>query len=104
MKKSLTTGQLTAWADTLRQIAAEGLHYAGNEYDRERYSILQSLAMQMTGFLTNQSVDTLEPLRETFLARMAPMVAGAAAVIDRSGKILLMRRSNNGLWGMPVGG
>jgi 8-oxo-dGTP pyrophosphatase MutT (NUDIX family) len=34
---------------------------------------------------------------------MSPVVAGAAAVINSQGAILLMRRRDNGLWAMPAG-
>jgi ADP-ribose pyrophosphatase YjhB (NUDIX family) len=43
------------------------------------------------------------PLKSTIFSRMSPVVAGAAAVIDTEGNILLMRRSDNQLWAMPGG-
>jgi ADP-ribose pyrophosphatase YjhB (NUDIX family) len=104
MNKTLTAQQLACWVDTIRHISAEGLHYADNEYDLERYKTLQKLAMEMTGFITDQLIEVIEPFRESFFARWSPMVGGAAAVIDNHGAILLMRRSDNGLWGMPAGG
>ena len=104
MNKTLTTAQLTAWIDAIRHHSAEGQFYANNDYDRKRYAALQTLAMEMTAFLVDQPIQTLEPFRSSFFACRSPMVAGAAAVIDASARILLMRRSDNGLWSLPAAG
>ncbi|MFT3895880.1 MAG: NUDIX domain-containing protein [Anaerolineales bacterium] len=42
-------------------------------------------------------------MKSTIFSRMSPVVAGAAAVIDKAGNILLMRRTDNQLWSMPAG-
>jgi 8-oxo-dGTP pyrophosphatase MutT (NUDIX family) len=104
MSRTLTAQQLTGWIDTLRHLSAEGLFYANNEYDRERYITLQAMVIEMTAFITDQTIETLQPFRENFFSRWSPLVSGAAAVIDDNDKVLLMRRSDNGLWGMPGGG
>jgi ADP-ribose pyrophosphatase YjhB (NUDIX family) len=96
--------QLALWADKLRDLSATGLCYASTMYDRERYETLQTMAMEMMALATTQSLDTLEPLRATFFSRPSPVVVGTAAVIDSEGILLLMRRADNGLWGMPGGG
>ncbi len=95
--------QIALWADKLRDLSAAGLKYANNAYDKKRYETLQEMAMEMLAFATAQPPETLLPLKETIFSRMSPIVAGAAAVIDREGKILLMRRTDNHLWAMPAG-
>jgi len=95
--------RIALWADRLRDMAAQGLKYTTNIYDRDRYLALQQIAMEMFALATGQLIEALEPLRETIFSRSSPQVAAAAAVINGDGKLLLMRRSDNGLWNMPGG-
>ena len=95
--------KIALWADKIRDLSAAGLNYSENIYDKSRYEELQQLAIEMLAFATEQPVESITPLKETFFSRMSPVVAGAAAVINKEGKILLMRRSDNQLWVMPGG-
>jgi ADP-ribose pyrophosphatase YjhB (NUDIX family) len=95
--------QIAFWADLLRDLSAAGLNYANNSYDKNRYQVIQNLAMEMLAYATDQDLEIFSPLKPTIFSRMSPVVAGAAAVIDGDRKILLMRRSDNGLWSMPAG-
>ncbi len=95
--------RIALWADKLRDLSAAGLEYANNSYDKTRYEAIQNMAIEMLAYATDQPPETLVPLKSTIFSRMSPVVAGAAAVIDKDGKILLMRRTDNGLWSMPAG-
>jgi ADP-ribose pyrophosphatase YjhB (NUDIX family) len=95
--------QIALWADKLRDMSASGLKYAENIYDRERYAAIQQIAIEMLALATGQSVEAIEPLRGPIFSRPTPLVAGIGAVIDPDARILLMRRSDNGLWGLPGG-
>ena len=57
----------------------------------------------MLATATGRSVEALEPLRATLFSRPSPLVAGAGAVINSGGEILLQRRADNKLWNMPGG-
>ena len=95
--------RIALWADKLRDLSATGLKYVKDPYDQDRYETLQNLALEMLAYATDQPLEALEPLKATVFRRMSPVVAGAAAVIDSEGKILLMRRTDNHLWAMPAG-
>ena len=95
--------KIALWADKLRDLSAAGLEYANNSYDKTRYEAIQSLAMEMVSYATDEPLETFLPLKSTIFSRMSPVVAGAAAIIDKNGKILLMRRTDNQLWSMPAG-
>jgi len=97
------TEQIAFWSDKLRDMAVTGLKYSQNIYDHERYQAIQQIAIEMLALATERPVVELEPLRESIFARMSPLVAGTAAIIDDDAKILLMRRSDNRLWAMPGG-
>jgi 8-oxo-dGTP pyrophosphatase MutT (NUDIX family) len=95
--------QIAHAADRLRDLAAAGLKYAPTIYDRDRYLAIQQLAIELAALATGQPAEALEPLRDTVFARITPIVAGTAALIDGDGRILLMQRSDNRLWNMPGG-
>jgi ADP-ribose pyrophosphatase YjhB (NUDIX family) len=95
--------KIALWADALRDISAIGLLYSGNTYDEERYSQIQDIAMEMLAFATNESPAHLEPLRKPVFSRPSPLVGGDGAVIDDTGRLLLIQRADNGMWAMPGG-
>lgn len=95
--------KLVLWADKLRDVSALGLHFAKNVYDREHFTIVQDIAMEMHGLATDTPLTEMEPLRAPVFSRPTPLAVGEAAVIDEEGRILLIRRADNGLWAMPGG-
>jgi len=97
------TQQLAQWADELRALSALGLRYADDVYNQERYHKVQSIALGMLALASGDTITNLEPLRNTILVHPTPFAVGDAAVIDEAGRMLLIRRSDNGLWAMPGG-
>src|SRR4030095_4807844 len=89
--------------DELRAIASLGLHYTGNEYDRERYQRVLSIALRLFASLEQRPFDeVLDEYRENNWLHASPLV-GAEAVIVQDGKIILIKRSDSGLWAVPGG-
>ncbi len=99
----LPAQRIALWADKLRDISAMGLIFSKNLHDRENYETLQSLALEMLALATGEPLEQLEPLRATVFKHPAPIPTADAAVIDEAGRILLIRRGDNGLWAMPGG-
>lgn len=95
--------QIALWADQIRDMAALGARYATNSYDAERYHALQSLALEMLAFAVDEPLATFEPLRAAVFARPTPFSTGDAAIIGADGRMLLIRRADNGRWAMPGG-
>ena len=89
-------------ADELRSIADLGLHYAENDYDRERYGRALSLSARLVAAIEQRTADDVLQEYEGSLPHATPYVAADAAVF-RDGRILLIRREDNGLWAMPGG-
>ena len=98
-----TAEQIAMWADKLRDLSAEGLRFAEDSYDRERYRQVQDVALSMLAMASGQDIADLEPLRGTIYTHFTPLVGGDAAVIDDSGRLLLIQRADNGRWAMPGG-
>ena len=96
------TGEMYLVADELRSIADLGLHYADNDYDRERYDRVLSLSARLVAGIEKRSADDVMEEYGGGLVHATPYAAADAAVF-RDGRILLIRREDNGLWAMPGG-
>ena len=89
--------------DEVRTIAQNGLQYAENPYDRERYDRLLALASDGYGDLFDLPPETV---RERFAAEVGhatAKVGGGAAIFDDEGRLLLVERADDGTWGLPSG-
>lgn len=95
--------QLALWADKLRELAALGSHFASDNYERDRWTAVQSLMLEMMAAATGETSQALEPLRATVFRHATPLAVGDAAIIDNAGRMLLIQRADNGLWAMPGG-
>lgn len=95
--------QIASWSDKLRDISAMGLLFAKNAHDENAFRAVQMIAMEMLALATGEPLAQIEPLRSTVFSRPTPLAVGDAAVIDDEGRILLIRRADNGKWAMPGG-
>lgn len=95
--------QIALWADKLRDISAMGGLFAQNPYDKDNYTTIQTIAMSLLALATAETLADMEPLRAPIFARPTPITVGDGAVIDDNGRILLIRRADNGKWAMPGG-
>ena len=95
--------QIALWADKLRDLSAMGLHFSKNIHDEIAFRAVQTVAMEMLALATGEEWEHIEPLRASVFSRPTPMAVGDAAVIDEQGRILLVRRADNGKWAMPGG-
>ena len=97
------TDTLTQWADQIRAIAANGLTYAENIYDKERYTRLQKLAIEMYAKITGMDGEHLRFLLGPLLDHPTPVATADAAIFNAHEQILLIRRSDNKKWALPGG-
>jgi ADP-ribose pyrophosphatase YjhB (NUDIX family) len=89
--------------DELRAVSSSGLYYTSNEYDKERYQRVLSIALRLLASLEERSFDeVMREFQEDNWMHRSP-AAGAEAVIAQDGKILLIKRSDNHLWAVPGG-
>ena len=90
------------WAQRIQAIAQTGLTYAGDPYDRERYSELRALALEMAA---SGAAAPLEDVRVAFGASLGyptPKV-DVRAVVFRGDELLLVREARTGGWTFPGG-
>jgi ADP-ribose pyrophosphatase YjhB (NUDIX family) len=89
--------------DEIQTIARNGLNFTTGAYDRERYERLLELA----GLYYGQALDLPPPeVRRRLgmeLGYITPKVGADAAIFDGDGRMLLVRRSDDGRWCLPCG-
>ncbi len=98
-----TADRLAAWADRLQAIARLGLHYAADDFDRERYRQVLTVAAEMSSAVTGLAPAETVAAWARDVGHVTPKVGGEAAVFDEAGRLLLLRRADSGLWALPGG-
>jgi ADP-ribose pyrophosphatase YjhB (NUDIX family) len=100
----------TTAADAVRRIgiklaalAQDGLTYADNPYDLDRYQQLGRLGAELLGALSGRPADELavELGRDTGYA--TPKIDVRGAIFDEAERVLLMREKTDGRWSLPGG-
>jgi ADP-ribose pyrophosphatase YjhB (NUDIX family) len=95
--------QWLRWAKQLQAIAQNGLTYAENHYDRERYLQLRHVAAEMFAAGADAEVARVLARLEVEEGYATPKVDVRGAVF-RNGKILLVRElADQGRWTLPGG-
>jgi len=89
--------------DELQTIARNGLNFTSNPYDRERYERLLALAVNYYGQALDLPPATVRQRLVGELGYITPKIGVHAALFDAEGRILLVRRSDDGRWCLPCG-
>lgn len=97
-----TTSQLYDIAAELRAIASQGLTYAADHYQRAHYEKVMRLSARIIGLIEERPPDGILAAFLDNLDHVSPQ-AGADAVVTRQGRLLLIQRRDNRLWGLPGG-
>ena len=90
------------WAKTLQSIAQNGLTFAQDPYDRERYTQLQKLAAEIMSSYSGADFAQVLDLFQREEGYATPKVDVRAAVF-RSNEILMVREREVGCWSLPGG-
>ncbi|WP_199174900.1 NUDIX hydrolase N-terminal domain-containing protein [Halegenticoccus soli] len=89
--------------DELRILATNGLRYADNPYDEERYERILELVCTYYGEALSVPPDEVRRRFAAELGHVTPKVGAEAAIFDDEGRILLMKRADDGKWCLPCG-
>jgi len=89
--------------DELRTIARNGLTYATGPYDRERYERLFDLTCRYYGQALDLPPEAARARLAAELGYITPKVGADAAIVEDDGRILLVRRADDGRWCLPGG-
>lgn len=99
---SSTDPQWLLWARKLHEIAQNGLHYADNEFDVERYTAVRALASEIMAAHTGRDADVVTNLFVQEIGHATPKM-DVRAVVFRAGKVLLVKERSDGKWTLPGG-
>ncbi len=101
-KPEVKTSKLYAIADELHALANLGLHYAKNEYDRERFERVLTTSARLVSALDDQPLSEVVAQFKDNFSHVSPL-AGAEAAVFRDNRLMLMKRHDDGLWAVPGG-
>ena len=90
------------WAKQLQAVAQNGLLYAENPFDQQRYEAIREIAVQI---FSARSAEDTERIRDLFtweVGYATPKVDVRGAVF-KDNQILLVKEKSDGLWTLPGG-
>jgi len=90
------------WAKTLQAIAQNGLAYAKDPFDLERYGAVREIAAEIMAVHSDMDVNTVRALFMSEEGHATPKVDVRGAVFCGDA-ILLVRERQDGLWTLPGG-
>lgn len=89
-------------ADELRAIAGFGLNFARSPHDAERYDYALGVAARLAALAGGSDEGELLARYRANHFDVGPVASGEAAVIHNN-RLLLVRRTDDGLWALPGG-
>jgi len=99
----MKTKELINSINRIRSLAQNGMFYATNEYDAERYQELLTISNHLTAILGDyepEEISACFPLEEDYVT---PKVDIRAVVFNENDEILLVREKADGCWSLPGG-
>ena len=89
--------------DQLRSIALEGLKYARNSYDTERYNKLLDIVSNTYSDISGESIIALKQHFYKEIGIITPKLGVNVALTNTNNEILILQRSDDHLWCLPGG-
>jgi ADP-ribose pyrophosphatase YjhB (NUDIX family) len=89
--------------DELRILAQNGLHYAANDYDVQRYTRILELVSNAYTTALDMPVAEVRARLARELGHVTPKIGADAAVFDAHDRLLLVRRADDRCWCLPCG-
>lgn len=108
----VTDTDLARWSESLAGIARTGLAFSQNLYERERYEEVLHVAAEIgatagrahpDGTVRSTVDEWMRLVQEGVAGYVTPKVAVGAVVGNDDGQILLLQRSDSGIWLYPTG-
>lgn len=90
-------------ARRLHALARTGLHFCREEYDRQRYEEIETLAVELLAGPDTGEMQRLTRLWAGDQGYLTPKVEVRAATFDADGRVLLVRERLDGRWTLPGG-
>ena len=94
--------QLRFWAHELAALARTGLEFVANEYDRDRFTRTMAIAEGIAALTIDAGFTPERPYLPD-VGITSPKVGCSVAAFDAAGKLVLIKRADNGRWALPGG-
>jgi ADP-ribose pyrophosphatase YjhB (NUDIX family) len=91
------------WVRRLQAIAQNGLAYAEDPYDIERYEQVRRITAEIAASRSEATTDYIEGLFSQESGYATPKLDIRAVVLDEKGAVLLVKEKEDGLWTLPGG-
>ena len=98
----MDTPKWLAWVQQVQAIAQDGLAYAPNPFDVERYEKLRELAAQITASYGGADFEQLTGIWTGEAGYATPKLDGRG-VVFKDGKLLMVKELVDGGWTLPGG-
>ncbi len=86
----------------MQALAQAGLHYAVDEFDRQRYEELRVLSVQLAAYVTDRPINKIRDLFTNETGFQTPKV-DIRSVVIKDNKVLLARERSDGGFSLPGG-
>jgi ADP-ribose pyrophosphatase YjhB (NUDIX family) len=97
------SGQLRRHALTLLAVAQNGLTYADDPFDRQRYEQVRHCAEELMSLISDGDVESVRAAVSLDRGHMTPKVSVRAAIFNAEEKVLLVQERADRLWTLPGG-
>lgn len=87
----------------IQAISETGLQYSQNEYDLDRYNIIQNTALTVIEMLSHEPIEKIKLLMQENDGYKTPKIDVRAAVFNDKDEILLVQEKKDQSWSLPGG-
>ncbi len=90
-------------AKRVQALSENGMHYAESDYDMDRYTELENIAVEMISLITHSDIKAVSTVIEEKNGYRTPKVDIRAVVFNGYDEILMVREKIDGKWSLPGG-
>jgi ADP-ribose pyrophosphatase YjhB (NUDIX family) len=91
------------WSKQLQSIAQAGLEYSKDPFDKERFSQIRNISIQILNSYTDIDTNKIKQLFANETGYQTPKIDVRAAIFNHESKILLVKEKNDNKWSLPGG-
>jgi len=87
----------------IQALAENGLHFSENDYDLDRYQILEEISLRMLSLVTGLPAETIELSTPERFGYRTPKVDVRAVIFNDQDEILMVKERVDSRWSLPGG-
>ena len=87
----------------VQALAENGLHFSENDFDLDRYQLLEEISLRMLSLLTGLSAETIELATPERNGYRTPKVDVRAIIFNDQDEILMVKERVDSRWSLPGG-